>query len=244
MTTTSLFKNTTARPSAHSTDRSSEPSASARRLAPLAISPYGSPEQMPTVEFEVAFRRRLADLSDGSERSTERPRRAAVTALLTAIRGGITVDRLLSIAAGLSAGELVDAYDFVDRLRCDASAALDQLFDDPTIECFDEVAPAIAGLLPQAVSYLRRTAAATPDGFTSAVRHFEAQTHDLDDAIDEIEHRLRSGDDAVWELLGQRDDGHQGGIYNDPCYRPRRLGDITSVRLASLLSESPEDDRR
>lgn len=250
MTITTPFSTETARTSKRSTEtartskRTRELSAAPRRLSPLTISPYGSPERLPIADFEVSFRERLTELNGGVEPPAAAPRRSVITALTTAVRGGITADRLLAIAAGLSAADLIEAYEFVDRTRRESSDALDELFADPTVECFERVGPAMSGLLPHAAAYLGRTAAATPDGFASAVRHLQANTGELEDLVTEIDRRLRTGEGEVWTLLAQRDDGCQSGVFCDPSYRPRRIGDITPIRLAILLGEQPGSDER
>ncbi len=210
--------------------------------SPLRISPYGPSDQAPTTAFEREFRRRIAELGSVVRRGAPTPRRSTITALLTALRSGISADRLLAVARGLTPQDLADAYDHVARTRAQARSALDRLIEDPTIECFDAEREAIASLLPQMAASLSRLAEEFPDSLPAAVENLAEQMQELERSVDVIEERIEEGSGDWWVHVAELDDGRSGGIQHHPCYCPRRVGDIVPVRLAYLMGDHKQDD--
>lgn len=210
--------------------------------APMRISPYGPADEAPTTEFERTFRRRVAELGSVVRRGAPAPRRSTVTAVMTALRSGISADRLLAVARGLTPQDVADAYDHVARIRGQAHAALDRLIDDPTVDRFDAEADVIAPLMPQMVVSLRRLAAGFPDSLPGAIENLATQIGELDRSVDSIESRISAGLGSWRHLVGELDDGRNGGIQHHPCYRPRRVGDIVPIRLAYLLGDQKQVD--
>lgn len=225
-------------------DRTGPAAAGSRAPITFAASPFGSPQCTPTSEYERRFRRRLRDLGGDAEPATGTPRRPVVSTLVASLRGGNTPDHVLSIALGLNASDLAQAYDHLDRLRRTACDALDDLFFDPTIARFQSVVGIIEPLIPQIVGSLTVTARDQPDLFEAEVRRFEQRMEELAQECDTTEALIERGMRPAGSLVARLDDGRGGGIHHEPAYRPSRVGDLTPVRLAALLGESLKEPVR
>ena len=220
------------------------PGSAERRQEPVAlsISPFGPPQHTPTADSEHAFRRRLVELG-GHARSDEPPRRCFISALVGALRGGNTVDKVLSVASGITADDLLWAYDHLDGLRRTACDALDALFAEPTPLQLD-VASSARTLFPRALESLTATAQVNPGRFPAAVRTLETRMNGLALEVEQIEQDMRSGELPARAALGLLDDGRHVGVHHDAAYRPVRVGDITPQRISTLLAESIDVVRR
>lgn len=211
--------------------------------AALSISPFGPPQQTPCSAHELAFRRRLVELG-GHRKSDDVPRRCFVSALVGALRGGNTADRVLSIAAGITPDDLLAAYDHLDGRRRTACDALDVLFADPTRQQFQAVAPSAHILFPRLIESLTATAQVNRGRFPAAVHQIESRMIELALEVEQIEHAIETGAVPARSALARLDDGRHVGVHHDPAYRPTRVGDMTPQRIAALLDESIEVVRR
>lgn len=214
-----------------------------RRSNVVRISPYGPSDVAAISDFERDFRLRLADLGAPVRSSVERPKRSVVTAVVTALRSGIDVDRFLGVARGLSPQAAADAYDYVFRVRAEADAALDRLIADPTPDRFAAEREVLSGYLPQMSAMLERLAGDHPESFADAVGQLADQATVLTASVDAVETLVRDDDPSWPAKLVDLDDGRNQGVYHHACYRPRRVGDIVPMRLSYLLGEATPDVR-
>ncbi|MFK8025534.1 MAG: hypothetical protein AB8G26_16365 [Ilumatobacter sp.] len=204
------------------------------------ISPFRS-DADPTPDFEDRWSDRLEPHARGQD--FDHARRTAVTTLVGALRGGTTINRVLTVTAGLTAQDLAVAYGYVDRKRAASVAAFDELVADPTAERFDAVEERLDGLFSQVASVLRPFATGDPGVFAAAVADIGEEAARLDDRVDNVHAELRTGMMDTDRLLTLLDDGHQSGLHHHACYRPRRVGDIVPARLADLLGETDPRER-
>lgn len=219
------------------------PNPTIRRSNLVRISPYGPSDIAPTSDFERSFRHRLVELGAAVGPLPEQPKRSTITAVVTALRSGIDVDRFLGVARGLCPQDAADGYDYVEHLRSTADSALVRLIADPTIHRFERELELLAPYLPQMMVSLRRVAHDHPESFADAVAQLDDQSTILGASVDAIEDLVLRDHPAWPARLADLDDGRNQGVYHHVCYRPRRVGDIVPMRLGYLLGDSKQELR-
>ncbi|MFN3255961.1 MAG: hypothetical protein ACE37B_09710 [Ilumatobacter sp.] len=202
--------------------------------------PWAGSRRPATTREEAAFRASLDALAGTG---TAEVRRRDITAVLNALRCGLTVDQLLERAPGLDATRLRAAYDHLDALRVDAADAWRDIVADPTPDVFDLRAPVAGTMLPRLVFVLEGIAQSSPFEFADVVGQLDEAVRAADDAATAVEARLATvGDDRDEAILVGRllYDPDGSGIANWPTYCPRRVGTLSPARVAALLGERAE----
>lgn len=192
-----------------------------------------------TTAEEHTFVARLATLAPATGGRPAPRERRVVTAVLNALRCGITVDDLLDRAPGLRPCDLLDAYRDLDRRRRIAVRAWHAMERRRTIDSLTEHGPVAAQLLPVLVA--RLVTAAEIGGERGVAYAIAAASVDLA-ATAETELRLetamarRSG--AERAAVGrQLYDLYEPGLWSTASYLPTRVGSLVPVRVAALLGE-------
>ncbi len=208
------------------------------------ISPFRVENKRPSALYEREFRAELAALAPLDSMPATAPRRSTISALLSALRSGVTVDQLLDIAQGLSASDLAAAYNHVEKCRHDAVSALDDVIAVPTIERFRQVESRMRPLFPQLTDRLHELAEQRHPGFFAAVDEVARQIRVMEHTVHWIEDGTELDARDIVSSYRHLDDGQGGGVFHHQNYRPRRIGEIVPMRLRSLLGESDGEHGR
>ncbi len=200
--------------------------------------PWIGPNRPVSPSEESVFVRDLAALV--VERDAEF-RRSDVTAVLNALRCGLTVDSLLEQAPGLQPDRLFAAYLELDRLRFASEFAWTAIALSGTLETFHEHREEAAKLLPALIARLDEAERTDPENFDAVLLELAGAVSATGVAVERIEHVLcdASPDRAV--DLGRvvyNPDG--SGLTSRADYLPSRVGTLVPTRVASLLGESVE----
>lgn len=202
-----------------------------------SIFPWASTGRVSTAADEAQFVEDLRSLADGEPGGHQR---SDVTALLNALRGGLTVEELLVHAPGLRPERLLSAHESVARLRRDSSEAWEQIVACPDTMTFAACAERAALLLPVPVGHLARVVRTSPTIIRAEIVRRAAGVDRAGAAVRQLERRLDDGslDDAqrrevAAHLFNQRE--RCAWAHDD--YLPQRVGDLVPTRVASLLGE-------
>jgi hypothetical protein len=171
--------------------------------------------------------------------------RAELTVVVLALRGGASVDLVCGLCPGLDPFRAFVAYRTVDACLGRATAAWQRIVraKDPAraVSVHGETA---ALLVPAVVADLR---SAVADGDPRAVRvllrrHVAAvrRLHQLADLIETRLATLDDDDPSGWVLGRQLWDPSGVGLWRDPRFVPRRVGELTPARLSDLIGEPRE----
>ncbi len=187
------------------------------------------------VTFIADLRRR--SLSDGDDFD-----RRDVTALVTALRSGLSADDLLDSARGLKPARLIAAHHALDSRRLTAVEAWRAIVELGTIDAFEEHAPAAAAIMPAVVTQIMRDSkrAEWPDVITTVASQVARATTE----VLALEQHLASGA-ARGTLSPARSreagallyNGHETGAWNRETFVPTRVTSLVPLRIAGLLGE-------
>lgn len=190
-----------------------------------------------TTAAETSFLRGLVGICH--ERRIE-ARRSDVTAVLNAIRCGLTVVELFEQAPGLVAERLYDAYLDIDERRLRSLGAWQAITVAPTAEQLATSALEAGKLFPSFVSQLQRVAVESPERLESVVHEMIDSSIATSVRARGIEHELAEvspcsarGD----ELMRHFYDPTGDGITSRPDHVPHRVGTLVPTRVAALLGE-------
>ena len=190
-----------------------------------------------TAREERAFVVRLTELAPPRQGAATR---SDITAVLNALRCGLTVDELLDRAPGLQPGRLLDAYCVLDAERAESEQAWHAIVARPNLETFVRHGTSAARLLPAAITGLRSVAelhlqslGVAVGELADRVRSVQARVCRIEDVLD----RLIPPSDRGVELGRQLYDPIGGGETSHPDYLPTRVGTLVPTRAAALLGE-------
>jgi hypothetical protein len=190
-----------------------------------------------TTREEQAFVARLTEIAPPRQGGATR---SDITAVLNALRCGLTVDELLDRAPGLAPGRLLDAYHMLDTERAESEHAWHEIVAVPNLETFVRRGPAAARLLPAAITGLRSVAELHLPSLADAVAELaervaaaQERVRRLEDALD----RLIPPSPRGVELGRQLYDPISGGATSHADYLPTRVGTLVPTRVAALLGE-------
>lgn len=207
-----------------------------RALATVVRLPWTDPAPPATSTREAAF---VADLHRSTADGPRPHRRSDVTAVLNALRGGLTVARLLEVAPGLDPDRLLEAYSTLEAKRAAAESAWLAIVADPTTAVFARHAHDAGRLLPVPVESLTAVAATSPSELGRAVARAASAVHAARARLVHLEGALDAEDDAERAaLLGALLlDNSSNCAYADDHHLPRRVGALLPAHVAALLSE-------
>jgi hypothetical protein len=193
---------------------------------------------------EVAF---VADLqalaaADRQPRSpTGRPARHDTTAVLNALRCGLTARELTAVIPGTPPGALLHAYrDLHERLAASVTA-WQALLDDPTQDALVTHAQAAAVLMPVPVYRLATVAAhagASALAATAEALARQVAEHARLAAVIEEQLATRALAPAAAVELGTRlHNPSEPALWGSPYFLPTRVTCLSPPRVADLLEE-------
>jgi hypothetical protein len=206
----------------------------------IAHLPWKNTGRPATPAREHAF---VADLRFVATDSGRPHRRMDTTAVLNALRGGLTLDQLLEIVPGLQPDRLLGAYAALEAKRAASERAWSAIVEDPTPDVLAQHAPAASRLLPAPVASLVEIAAASAGGLGDAVDVAARAVRAVQTRIRRLEWELDhpSGTEPSPSLDELRFD-HIRCAYADGSYLPTRVGALMPARAAALLSECRRSD--
>jgi hypothetical protein len=190
-----------------------------------------------TPSEEEAF---VLELSIRVDDASATPRRSDFTAVLNALRGGISVAQLREFAPGLSLTRVYGAYNELERRRRNAEDAWHAIVRTGTAAALDEFGDAAAQLLPSLVAQLRSVVDIEPRELATTCRRMTQRVHQVQHDVSHIEQALEKFDPASPRgvtlgalLIGS----HGAGLASRIDFLPRRVGLLEPTRAAALLGE-------
>lgn len=192
---------------------------------------------------EVAF---VADLRTLARSSHHRPTsrghaRHDITAVLNALRCGLTARELLTHIPGTPPGVLLAAYEDLHERMTGSVTAWQALLDDPSRESLVEHAAAAAVLMPVPVYRLATVAAhAGVTALADAARSLGRQVAEHARLARAIERQLASrsvGPAAAVELGTRLHNPSEPALWGSPYFLPTRVTCLSPPRVADLLQE-------
>lgn len=172
--------------------------------------------------------------------------RRDVTVLITALRGGLTLDELLAQAPGARPHRLLAAHRELDGRRLLSEHAWRTIAIDPLPQTFATFAPCAAELLPAVISHLsgyQHDALRLADAIGDAAEQVNRTTR----RVLVLERRLvESARDAerARELGTLLYDVYGNGAWSLPTFLPPRVGTLVPLRLGALLGDDVTAGRR
>lgn len=183
----------------------------------------------------------VADWADRA-RGTGTVRRDALIVALGGIRCGSSAQQLIAAAPGISPADLLASYLHLDRLRQDAVDAFTRACQAGEVREFKSQAKKAAALLPAPVEILRTTLRLNGlAGLNEASGRVLHRSELIRSEVDEVYLLLRQSEDPV--RLGRiLFDPYNSGLWGDPYFAARRAGELTPIRVRTLLGEDPHSD--
>jgi hypothetical protein len=192
-----------------------------------------------TLQAELRF---VAEL----ESRVSRPSRATrddVTALISILRCGATLDEAFSFAPGLTAGQLLAAHRKVDTLRAASVSAWERIAAAPTHECWRADKRAAARLFPVAVERIvvALETDPSPRRLKEVVAQVQSRMQEVTNTATAIEQRLSEvlGPTLYASTLAAAlFTPHGACVYSDPFFVPDRVATLSPTRIGDLLGEA------
>lgn len=203
--------------------------------------PWFGRNRLATPQEEAEF------VDDLASRATHRPttvRRSDVTAVLNALRCGLTVEQLLERAPGLCPARLHAAYCELERRRYDANLAWTTIAIAGRIDVFDRHRGEAAKLVPALVTRLDEVVVGSPEEFDLVLLQLAAAVASTNAAARRIERVIEASpaDSERSVELGRVLYNHGGqGVTSRPDFLAHRVGALVPTRVAALLGESVTD---
>ena len=192
-----------------------------------------------TLQAELGF---VAEL----ESRISRPSRATrddVTALISILRCGATLEEALSFAPGLTAGQLLGAHRKVDTRRAASVAAWERIAAEPTHERWRADNRAAARLFPVAVERIvvALETDPSPRRLKEVVAQVQSRMQEVTNTATAIEQRLSevAGPTPYASTLAAAlFTPHGACVYSDPFFVPDRVATLSPTRIGDLLGEA------
>jgi hypothetical protein len=189
-----------------------------------------------TTVDEAAFAGQLARLATDPDGAPEHSR-SETTAVLNALRGGLTAGELVDHLPGLSPSRLYAAYRDLEHRRSRSAAAWTAIVETETPDALWQHRVGASELVPVLVDRLVEAVGAGPDVFQSTLarlRQRVAATHG--DLLD-VEAKLDAGSAHAVELGTRLYNPLGDAVSNRVDHLPLRVGTLTSNQVAALLGE-------
>jgi hypothetical protein len=169
-------------------------------------------------------------------------RRDALIVILGGLRCGSGAADLARVAPTLDPADLVASYTHLDRRRDEAAEHFTRMCAPTSEASFRRHARGAALLCPGPVGLLRRTLRTSGlDGVRAAGVRVMARATQVTREIDEVVAQLPYADNPV-EVGRLLFDPYTPGLWGDPYFAARRVGELTPVRVRMLLGEEPDSD--
>lgn len=173
----------------------------------------------------------------------DQPERSDATAVLNALRCGLSVDDLLHRAPGLRPVRLLRSYLDLDARRQKAVHAWDWIVADPSENSLYEWGPDAATLMSPIVGQLLDVARRKANRYESTVATAAMHIEETGRCVAEVERALDAepyGSKQAVELGRVLYDPAGSALTNQPTHLPARVGTLTPSRVATLLGERLE----
>jgi len=192
-----------------------------------------------TLQAEHRF---VADL----EARAPRPSRATrddVTALISMLRCGATVEEAFAFAPGLAAGKLLAAYRRIDHLRAASVASWSKIVANPTHERWRAERRNAARLFPVAVErvVVALETDPSPRRLKEVIIQAQERMEEVTNTAAAIERRLGEVAGATvyaTTLAAALFSPHGPCVYSDPFFIPDRVATLSPTRVGDLLGEA------
>lgn len=171
--------------------------------------------------------------------STERHNRSDITAVLNALRGGLTADQLIDKVPGLPPHRLLAAYRDLEQRRSVAADAWRSLVAEGTPVGLRDHGSAASALVPVLVERLWATAELGPESYRTTVRRLASYVEATERNVVEIETALGLWPERAVELGARLYNPYGDAITNRVDHLAGRVGTLTPNRVAALLGEAP-----
>ncbi len=204
---------------------------------PALVLPWSESGRIATARDEFRF---VGELRRHGAGRLGDHRRSDVTAVLNALRGGLTLGQLLAQAPGLRPDRLLAAHTHLDALRRDAVAAWETIVADPSPRAVLEHGDEAARLVPVPVARLRHVALVAPDTVATEVERSACAVDRARARVGRIELALDGGGlgvDQEAELAAKLFDQHGDCALAHDDYLPERVGALVPTHVSALLGE-------
>lgn len=182
----------------------------------------------------------VVDLTHRADATATDPHtRSDVTAVLNALRGGLTADQLIEKVPGLPPHRLLAAYRDLEARRAAAAAAWDALVSDGTEDALALHAAGASALVPVMIERLFATAALGPDAYRTTIRRLASYVEATHRNVAEIETALALWPERAVELGARLYNPYGDALTNRVDHLAQRVGTLTPTRVAALLGEAP-----
>lgn len=165
--------------------------------------------------------------------------RSDVTAVLNALRGGLTADQLVEKVPGLPPHRLVAAYRDLETRRAAAAQAWIALVHDGTANALATHAAAASALVPVLIERLYATAGLGPDAYRTTLARLSSYVEATHRNVGEIETALALWPERAVELGARLYNPYGDALTNRVDHLAQRVGTLTPTRVAALLGEAP-----
>lgn len=198
--------------------------------------PWTDPGPIATSQHERVFVAELAEISGGPASTHSR---SDVTAVLNALRGGLSVRRLLESAPGLRPERLHRAYDVLEDRRAGSAAAWAAIVREPTVEGLHRHGGVAARLVPVLVHRLLETADVDPGLLPEVARRLARSVEDVRRLAADIELEMNRHTDPSMAMAISRAlyDPTSDCVFGRVEHLPERVGALMPTRVAALLDE-------
>lgn len=166
--------------------------------------------------------------------------RSDVTALMNALRSGITLTSLLAAAPGLKPERLLAAHRELEWSRQDATRSWEAVLEQRDAEGVLEHGVAASLLMPALMTQLELLAIERPALVPAAIDRCEQRMELATDLADAFEARIancRPGCSEAMRIGTRLFDADRPSAWSDVFYLPRRVADLVPERVAGLLKE-------
>jgi hypothetical protein len=187
---------------------------------------------------ERVFVRRLKRLAAGCTSTTIDPR-GDITAVLNALRCGLSADQLVELAPGISPADLLTAYTTLERLLREARKDWVAIMASTEIGTILTHAPSAARIAQVPVYRILATAEHAPSVLPVLLTQLATDTTATRArciAIEEAIGAASSADERI-ELSWLLYERQHPALWDDPMFVPERVGELTPNRVRDLLGE-------
>jgi hypothetical protein len=180
----------------------------------------------------------LAD-PDATPDETAPSKRSDITAVLNALRGGLTAHQLVEKVPGLPPHRLLAAYRDLEQRRAASTDAWCSLVAEGSPQGLRDHGGAAAVLVPVLVERLWATAGIGPEPYRSTVVRLASYVEATHRNVAEIESAMSLWPERAVELGGRLYNPYGDAVTNRVDHLARRVGTLTPNRVAALLGEAP-----
>ena len=165
--------------------------------------------------------------------------RSDTTAMLNALRGGLSADELLAHVPGLPAHRLLGAYRDLEHRRSASFDAWNALVAGGTEEALRAHSVAASALVPVLVDRLWATLAVGPEAYATTIDKLSSYVEATARNVAEIETAMGIWPERAVDLGARLYNPYGDAITNRVDHLACRVGTLTPNRVAALLGETP-----